>query len=263
MRRSQEEGALVAVAPQVHLVEYTPHPEQLIAAAAKLCYAKDPADLAESPPAGEEAEHFVQLLREMGHVSPIEHAAFTFYIEGVSRAMTHQLVRHRIASFSQRSQRYVPHHEFDYIVPPRLTGKKVVAEGGEIDAVGYFEETMQFLAERYRLLNAALGGKGESSQEDARYVLPNACETKIFVSMNARELLHFFEVRLCLRAQWEIRRVAEQMLELAQDACPAVFAGVGPKCIAYGKCPEGKMSCGRFREVQRRYARKPTQGRGQ
>lgn len=241
------------VKANVRLVAYTPHPDRLIAMAAKLCYAEETSRLIESPPDDHEVGHFVRLLRDMGHMSPIEHAVFTFYIEGVSRAMTHQLVRHRIASYSQRSQRYVPHHQFDYVIPPQLMGKRIRINGRDEDAVSYFRETMEILAERYRLLNEALGGEGESSQQDARYVLPNACETKIFVTMNARELLHFFEERLCLRAQWEIRSVADRMLDLVRQVCPSVFEGAGPKCIRYRRCPEGKMSCGKYEEVKERY----------
>ena len=137
-------------------------------------------------------------------MSPIEHVAFTFYLEGISRTMTHQLVRHRIASYSQRSQRYVKHNEFDYIMPPALSGKSTEIDGCEVKAEQYYHETMELIAERYKVLNQMLGDKGESSNEDARYILPNACETKIFMTMNARELIHFFEERTCQRAQWEI-----------------------------------------------------------
>ena len=113
---------------------------------------------------------------------------------------------------------------------------------------------MEILGERYRRLNRALGEAGESSNEDARYVLPNACETKIFVTMNARELIHFLEQRLCARSQWEIRSVAEMMLALARKACPSVFNYVGPKCIRHGGCPEGKMTCGRYKEMVEKYS---------
>ena len=140
-------------------------------------------------------------------------------------------------------------------MPPQLKGKKVRDEGAEVDAEKYFEETMEYLAGRYARLNEALGSRGESSNEDARYVLPNACETKILMTMNARVLLHFFEERLCLRAQWEIRGVADQMLMLAREACPSVFNGAGPKCVRLGKCPEKKMTCGEFEKIKKRYAK--------
>ena len=240
------------VRAKVRLIRYTDAPGELIASAARLCYAKDAETVFSRDPG--QVDKFVRLLRDMGHASPAEHAVFTFYIEGVSRAMTHQLVRHRLASYSQRSQRYVRHKGFDYIMPPLLRGKKVKEEGMEVDAEKYFAETMEYLARRYDKLNEALGNKGESSNEDARYVLPNACETKILVTMNARELLHFFRERLCLRAQWEIRGVAERMLSLVREVCPSIFKGAGPKCIHLGKCPEGKMTCGEFEEVKRRYA---------
>ena len=237
---------------RVKLIRYTGAPGELITSAAKLCYAEDTETIFNRD--SDQTEKFVGMLRNMGHMSPIEHAVFTFYIEGVSRAMTHQLVRHRLASYSQRSQRYVMHDGFDYIMPPQIKGKKVKDKGVEVDAETYFEETMEYLAKRYASLNEALGNRGESSNEDARYVLPNACETKILMTMNARVLLHFFEERLCLRAQWEIRGVADRMLILAREACPDVFNGAGPKCIRSGKCPEKKMACGKFEKIKQRYA---------
>ena len=244
-----------AVHPHVVLSRTTPNPEQAIAAAAKLCYASNAEGLFDQDAA--DAAVFVKHLVRMGHMSPLEHASFTFYIEGISRAMTHQLVRHRLASYSQRSQRYVNHDGFDYVVPSSLDGKVVHTAAGEVNAREYYDDTMRMIAERYARLNDALGRTGEESNQDARYVLPNACETKIFVTMNARELLHFFEERLCQRAQWEIRNVAEEMWKLVRDACPAVFDGAGPKCIRRGCCPEGKKTCGRYTEVKARYV---TQG---
>lgn len=240
-----------AVRPKIRLVCHTPTPEAVLCAAAKVCYANDTERLFEQSSDG--ADEFVDMLREAGHLSPLEHATFTFYLEGVSRSMTHQLVRHRLASYSQRSQRYVGHGKFDYIVPPQLHGRMVEDQGQAVDAVQYFDDTMKLIAERYRRLNEALGQTGEDSNQDARYVLPNACESKIFVTMNARELLHFFEERLCLRAQWEIRAVAESMLNLVKAEAPALFEGAGPKCIRLGKCPERKKTCGQYVEVKRRY----------
>jgi thymidylate synthase (FAD) len=242
------------VTASVQLVQHTSQPAALIASAAKLCYAEDTSGILRQD--AEAAGRFVGMLKQLGHLSPIEHASFTFFVEGVSRAMTHQLVRHRIASFSQRSQRYVGHADFDYILPPELEGKTVRVDGRDVPAGDFYHETMQLIADRYRQLNEALGATGESSNQDARYVLPNACETKIFVTMNARELLHFFNERLCLRAQWEIRGVAEQMLELAKEACPAVFEGAGPKCVRLDRCPEGSKTCGHFAAIREKYAPK-------
>jgi thymidylate synthase (FAD) len=239
------------VAPKVALVRYTPDAEEAVAAAARLCYAAETDGLLEQDP--EKARKFVARLRQMGHLSPIEHIGFTFYLEGVSRAMSHQMVRHRVASYSQRSQRYVDHDGFDYIVPPQLADHTVDTPTGPVPATEYFAETMALIAARYAALNDALGRRGESSNEDARYVLPNACETKLFVTMNARELLHFFGERLCRRAQWEIRDVADRMLRCVQEVCPAVFAGIGPKCVQHGGCTEGTMTCGQYAQMLGRY----------
>jgi len=232
------------VKAKVTLVRATDGSQELIADAGKLCYKHDTERLFDSP-SGDSGE-FVHKLMQMGHTSPIEHAVFTFFIEGVSRAMTHQLVRHRLASYSQRSQRYVDHDDFDYIVPPGLEGKTVDIDGCQMDAVEYFEQTMEMIGGRYAVLQDALGGEGESSNEDARYVLPNACESKIVVTMNARVLLHFFEERLCTCAQWEIRNVAAEMLRLVREVCPAIFTKAGPKCIRLRGCPEATRSCGRY-----------------
>ncbi len=237
--------------PDVRLVQVTPDAERVVAAAARLCYASEAETIFDHGP--EETAAFLARLRRMGHLSPFEHASYTFLIEGVSRAMTHQLVRHRIASYSQRSQRYVSAETFEYITPPRLEGKTVLTESGSRDAVEYYREFMAHAAEVYANLREALGGSGESANEDARYVLPNAAETKIMVTMNARELFHLFGERLCMRAQWEFRRTAEAMLCLAREATPLIFRGVGPKCVQLNRCPEGKMSCGKFGEMKERY----------
>lgn len=246
------------VTPNVELVRYTPDAEGVVAAAAKLCYAADTSGILQQEP--DKARKFVSQLKQLGHMSPIEHMVFTFYIEGVSRAMSHQLVRHRLASYSQRSQRYVYCDGFDYVVPPQLAGHTVDTPDGPVDAAQYFAQTMEIIAERYVRLNDALGRRGEESNEDARYVLPNACETKLFVTMNARELLHFFEERLCQRAQWEIRGVADQMLKSVREVCPSLFEGAGPKCLRNGRCTEGTMSCGRYAEMVKRYAADHSEG---
>ena len=239
------------VASKVTLIAFTPEPEQVVAAAGKLCYSAETEEILQQ--GSEAAGRFVRQLRSWGHLSPLEHVSFTFYLEGVSRAMTHQLVRHRIASYSQRSQRFVEEGDFDYIVPPQLKGKWILLEGKQVEAEEFLRQTMEFIAERYRAMNQALGGAGESSQEDARYLLPNACESKIFVTMNARQLLHFFGERLCNRAQWEIREVAQKMLDLVRPSYPGIFGAAGPKCLDRGRCPEGKRGCGRFEEVKERY----------
>jgi len=229
------------VKPTVKLIQYTPDAEKLAAVSAKLCYSPSSIDELASGVDGEAAAGFIEKLMSLGHMSPIEHASFTFGIEGVSRSLLAQITRHRIASFSVQSQRYVGKAaDFNYIIPPEI--EKLGA-----DSVKEFENQMKQISAWYECWQAKLGGNKESSNEDARFVLPNAAETKFIVTMNARELRHFFKERCCFRAQWEIRGVAWQMLKLCLEAAPPLFAGAGPGCLS-GKCTEGKMSCGRMNE---------------
>ena len=211
----------------VQLLAHTPAPEQLVAASAKLCYsAASIADLATSE--ADKAAEFIDKLPE-AHQSPFEHVSFTFGIEGVSRAMLAQITRHRIASFSVQSQRYVNMDEFGYVIPPSIAANQ--------DALDEYEHFM----DRADLVYTYLRSSGIPA-EDARFVLPNACETRMIVTMNARELLHFFSLRCCKRAQWEIRAVADEMLRLCKEVAPEIFAKAGPGCVR-GRCPEGKMGC--------------------
>jgi thymidylate synthase (FAD) len=189
----------------------------------------------------------VEKLAAIGHLSPIEHITFTFGIEGISRACSHQLVRHRLASYSQQSQRYVKAEQFDYIVPPSIKKDPALASQFEqcmAEAQANYTKVLKRLEE--------LGLKGEAGQQDARYLLPNAAETRIVMTMNARELLHFFRVRCCNRAQWEIREMAERMLGLVKDIAPTIFGRSGPGCL-YAACPEGKMTCGKIEAVRKKY----------
>jgi thymidylate synthase (FAD) len=177
----------------------------------------------------ETAKRIIKHVTGYGHVSVIEHASFTFSIEGVSRAMTHQLVRHRIASFTQQSQRYVTYDTLEkYVTPPSITNS---AEAKKI-----FDETLEKISETYQKL-LKLGIK----KEDARFILPNAAKTNIIVTMNVRELRHFFNLRCCTRSQWEIREVAIEMLKQAKKTAPALFENAGPSCVELGYCPEGKI----------------------
>lgn len=231
---------------KVVLLRHTPEPEEAVALAAKLCYSSaDIGDLQEKIGTKDQAK-FVEKLVKIGHMSPIEHVSFTFGIEGISRACSHQLVRHRLASFSQQSQRYVKaggDEGFGFIVPP------AVKEAGK---EAWFIDKMEKMQSWYDELVEVLGDKGEKSNEDARFLLPNAAETKIMVTMNARELLHFFRQRCCNRAQWEIRKMAEEMLRLAREVAPTIFRTAGPGCIS-GPCSEGEMTCGKIQEVREKY----------
>lgn len=234
------------VKPSVNLITYTTNPELTIATAAKLCYSsKSIAEISQGLEEGD-TEKFIKKLMSMHHLSPLEHASFTFGIEGVSRSLLAQITRHRIASFSVKSQRYVSENKgFNYIVPPSI-------EALGPKAVEKFSLQMDMLQDFYNEWQEALGGASEVANQDARFVLPNAAETKMVVTMNARELLHFFELRCCDRAQWEIREVAWRMLELVSKVAPALFENAGPSCISTGKCSEGAKSCGKQKEMKER-----------
>jgi len=229
------------VTGKADLIRYTQNPEETVSLAAKLCYSQDsPAELMERIAESDTAK-FIRMLKKMGHLSTFEHTAFTFSLTGVSRSLLAQITRHRIASFSVRSQRYVSEGGFNYIIPP-----SVEALGEE--AIAKFEGQMGTMLQWYAEWQAALGGKGERANEDARFVLPNACETNMLVTMNARELLHFFELRCCNRAQWEIRGIAWQMLKHVIKVAPNLFADAGPRCVV-ASCPEGSKSCGKVKEI--------------
>lgn len=222
---------------RVVLLAHTPDPERVVAAAARQCYS--PRAAAEIFAHMEEAgtADFVQRLVERGHASVIEHASFTFAIEGVSRALTHQLVRSRIASFSQQSQRYVGAGHFEYVTPPSIERNA--------EATALFQQTMAALQSAYqKLVDFGV------PKEDARYVLPNAAASKIVVTMNARSLLHFFELRLCERAQWEIRHLAHLMLSEVRRVAPDLFRHAGPTCITQKICREGDPACPRLKVLK-------------
>ncbi len=248
---------------RVYLLGHTPYPEHCVASAAKLCYSSSNiADLRNNL-TDEKAAQFVEMLSEIGHESPIEHASFTFGIEGVSRALLAQITRHRMASFSVKSQRYVREGSFEYVTPPEI---EAIPEAKAI-----YDEIMAEDQRRYDALAAVLKekhiktfmaeGKDEKTAtrmaekkaiEDARFVLPNACETQMVMTMNARSLMNFFRHRCCNRAQWEIKDVADQMLALVLEVAPNLFKNAGPACVS-GPCPEGKMTCGHYKEIKEFY----------
>lgn len=228
----------------VRLLEMTQNAVALIYAACRQCYSqKFSGDLFDQKgeDAGKQAD-FIKKVVASGHESPLEHVKFTFAIEGVSRALTHQLVRHRMASYSQQSQRYVKESDFDYIIPPSVAADEELKRE--------FLKTMEFIQSGYNKMIErfkAKGVTGERANQDARFVLPQAAETKIVVTMNCRELLHFFQHRCCARAQWEIKKLAEKMLDICVENLPQVFQGAGAKCETLGYCPEGdKFSCRRY-----------------
>ena len=215
----------------VTLLYHTPEPERAVATAARLCYAPvGGRELMESL-TDEKIRKVLTTIMSSGHFSTLEHASYTFAVEGVSRAPTHQLVRHRLASYNQQSQRYVKFKEEPPIVRPASVDTNP-------EAAQAFDEAIDACWQAYdKLVQAGVPA------EDARYILPNACETKIVVTMNIRELMHFFSNRCCNRAQWEIRELAWKMLELVRPTAPFIFRTAGPGCMR-GACPEGKMCCG-------------------
>ena len=215
----------------VTLLYHTPEPERAVATAARLCYAPvGGRELMESL-TDEKIRKVLATIMTSGHFSTLEHASYTFAVEGVSRALTHQLVRHRLASYNQQSQRYVKFKEEPPIVRPASVDTNP-------EAAQAFDEAIEACWQAYdKLVQAGVPA------EDARYILPNACETKIVVTMNIRELMHFFSNRCCNRAQWEIRELAWKMLELVRPTAPFIFRTAGPGCMR-GTCPEGKMCCG-------------------
>ncbi len=249
---------------KVKLLNYTPEPEKTVAYAAKLCYAASDIDTLVDGLTEEKVTSFLDHLSAMGHESPIEHASFTFGIEGVSRSLLAQITRHRIASFSVQSQRYVRMQNFEFVLPPEIDAipeaREEFLKAMEEDAAHY-ERIAELLKEKHvkELMDSGEDERSarrkaeKMSIEDARFVLPNACATKMIVTMNARELLNFFALRCCNRAQWEIRELATEMLKLVKDVAPHLFKNAGPRCL-HGPCPEGNMSCGRAKEVREKFS---------
>ena len=221
---------------KVKLLDYTPEPERVVAMAARLCYSASGAEELAEKLSDEKVKEMVRRMVALGHGSTLEHTSFTFGIEGVSRVLTHQLVRHRIASYDQQSQRYVAAHGFQYITPPTIAEKP--------EALQKYEALLEEIRKTYDELTEMGVPK-----EDARYVLANATETKILVTMNARSLMHFFNLRCCNRAQWEIREMAYKMLAEVKKVAPTLFHNAGASCVNTGRCPEGAMTCGRLQEM--------------
>ena len=236
---------------KVKIIAHTPNPEEVVAQAAKLCYSPVGVDEIMEKLTPEKIEKFVNNLASIGHESPLEHVSFTCAVEGISRACSHQLVRHRIASYSQQSQRYVKEGDnFEFITP------NIINEMGPL-AWQQYERDMQTIHNMYLRWQQDIKNFVEETDyptngmnaekvanENARYLLPNACETKIVFTMNVRTLYNFFSKRCCNRAQEEIREVADEMLRQVKEIAPVLFKNAGAPCVR-GKCPEGNMTCKR------------------
>ena len=225
---------------KVFLISHTPEPEKVVALAAKTCYSKEDIENIVIDDE-EEVTKFINILRQMGHLSPFEHTSFTFGIEEISRACSHQLVRCRICSFSQKSQRYSPvsldsktTNRFNFVIPPSIKDSN------------YYQRYLDLMTNIQKFYDEMK----DIPDEDKRYIFPNACETQLVMTMNARELLHFFNVRTCQRSQWEIREMANKMLSILKGIAPNIFENAGPNCVQLGFCPEGKMSCGRASKIK-------------
>lgn len=228
----------------VELLDFSKDSLALIYAAYRQCYSARFAGkiFSEATNKQKEISRFVAQMASSSHQSPLEHVKFTFALEGVSRALTHQLVRHRLASYSQQSQRYVNAIDFAFIIPPSIKKDKQMKKE-YVEIMQKIQKAYCNLVERFK----EKGIEGERANQDARFVLPQATETKIVVTMNCRELIHFFEERCCQRAQWEIKGLAEKMLKICKKKLPSVFGAVGAKCVRLGYCPEGaRFSCGRY-----------------
>ena len=222
---------------KITLLSHTKDLEKVIFSSVSQCYSdKSAAEVYDKK--NQKTDKLIEKVISSGHHSTIEHGSFTFSIEGVSRVLTHELVRHRIASFSQQSQRYVKFKEdnFPYIIPPEINKKPKLKKE--------FQKKIKELSKFYQeLLREGI------KAEDARFILPNATETKIVVTMNCRSLLNFFELRMCLRAQWEIRELATKMCKICKKKAPNIFKNAGPRCISKKICSEGKFSCGLWEKV--------------
>ena len=205
---------------KVELTAYTPYASAVCCDAAAVCTASD------------NGYRSLQHSMESGHESVLEHAVFTFHIIGFSRACLAQLTRHRLASFSVQSQRYVRIHGIDLVIPESIKGSVFETEAGSL-----LEDVMNLYQ---RMVDAGIPA------EDARYITPQAVPTELFMTMNARELRHFFSLRCCNRAQWEIRHLADEIFRLCMDTAPTLFENAGPGCVR-GRCPE-KKPCGNPRK---------------
>ena len=236
------------------LLRHTPDPDRLVALAARRCYSARAADDIEEHLTGDAIERLLGFLRQRNHLSPFEHADFTFSADGISRALSHQLVRHRIASYSQESQRYVNYMKvptLPYIVPPS------VAKNEEAQKI--FDQAMHHTLEAYRaMVNAGV------APEDARYIFPNAIETKLVFTMNARSLFNFFEQRCCIKAQWEIRQLAFDMLKAVRQVAPQIFKNAGAPCqfATMPYCRENDAQCPQYKSMQKRMNRNDQQNSG-
>lgn len=221
---------------QVSLIRHTLSPEELVALGARLCYSKATMDDLQERIASHDQDGFIRNIRSMGHDSVMEHASFTFGIEGVSRVLLAQITRHRLASFSVQSQRYCGTDPMDVVIPQSIIDKRFL---------GSINSLLRHANDVYQ----AMVQEGVE-EEDARYFTFQAGKTRFLVTMNVRELRHFFRLRTCNRAQWEIRNLADEMLRICKETTPLLFEDSGCACMVGKPCPEGAKSCGKPRRKE-------------
>lgn len=223
---------------RVELVSYTKDPEIACARCASVSWRQS----GMKEITLEQAREIIKRALRYGHESVIEHVSFTFFVEGISRSLTHQLVRHRIASYTQQSMRYVDLTNLEgYFIKPES-----ISKNQELDEL--FDNTIINCKDAYDHFR-----KNGIPPEDARFVLPISTQTKIAMTMNARELRHFFMLRCCLRAQWEIRELANKILQICKSVAPSLFENAGPSCAKLGYCPEAELTCGKLKQVLEMY----------
>ncbi|KXB05953.1 hypothetical protein AKJ53_01690 [candidate division MSBL1 archaeon SCGC-AAA382F02] len=221
---------------KVELIEHTSQPDMLAAAAARSCHSNKGASEIQESEDEEELKRVLRKTVEQGHTAVIEHANFTFSIKGISRACSHQLVRHRIASYSQQSQRHIKPGEEKFVVPPSIKENSQALEN--------FKEALEKAWKTYEDLSE----NEDVPLEDSRFLLPNATKTNIVVTMNARSLMNFFELRTCMHSQWEIRALANSMLNQVKKVAPTIFEDAGPPCKRREVCPEKDPDCELYKE---------------
>ena len=226
---------------KVKLLSHTADPEQNVVAAIRQCYSSVGAEELKEKTTEEVKKRLIKQVIESGHTSTLEHATFTFSIDGVSRVTEIHLIRHRIASFSIQSGRYVKRGDAAYRIPPAI--KELKEKNKKL-----YEKYLKHLDNSQELYNELLDA--EIKAEDARFCQPQSVQVKIVMSMNARELLHFFSVRSCNRAQWEIREIAKQMLDLVKEVAPNIFENAGPPCVSEKVCDQGNLSCGLWKAIK-------------
>ena len=224
---------------KVTLLSNTADPEQNVVAAIRQCYSSVGAQKLKEKTTEEVKKRLIKQVIESGHTSTLEHATFTFAIDGVSRVTEIHLIRHRIASYSIQSGRYVKRGDAAYRIPPKIK----MMENKKL-----YKKYLEHLDKTQELYNELV--EAGIPAEDARYCQPQSIQVKIVMSMNARELLHFFSVRTCARAQWEVQEVARQMLALVKKVAPIIFENAGAPCISEKICDQGKLSCGIWKNIK-------------